>query len=58
VVNLYVAVALLPLTTEEKTGWVPQLVWILARREKFLIPVGNRTTIPRTSSPYSSQRTD
>jgi hypothetical protein len=34
--------------TEQKTGWDPQLVWTLWRREKSLAPARNQSNSRRT----------
>jgi hypothetical protein len=31
-----------PVPTGQMAGWVPLLVWKLCRREKYLVPAGNR----------------
>jgi hypothetical protein len=36
-----------PVAIEEGAGWAPGPVWSFWGREKFLPPVGNRTTVPR-----------
>ena len=36
----------------------PQPVWTLWGRQESLAPAGNRTTVPRTSSPFPSYRSD
>jgi hypothetical protein len=37
-------------------GWVhPKQIWILWREQKYFNPVGNRTTVRRSSSPQPSQ---
>jgi hypothetical protein len=41
----------LSLAIEEEAGRVPEPVWTLWRIEKFRVPVGNRNTVPQTSSP-------
>jgi hypothetical protein len=42
------AVSLIPVSTGENNGWDPQPKRILARRNKFIFPAGNQTTIPQT----------
>jgi hypothetical protein len=37
------------LSIEEEVGWAPESVWTLRRRDKYLVSVRNRTTIPRAS---------
>jgi len=42
-----------PLPTELKTKGAPEPVWMLWRRQQFLVPASNGTTIPLLSSLWS-----
>jgi hypothetical protein len=35
----------------EEAGWAPEPVWTVWGRDKFVAPPGNRTPVPRLSSP-------
>jgi hypothetical protein len=45
-------------TTEQGTGWTPELVWALWRREKCCAAAKNRITIPRSPGPQPNHYTD
>jgi len=47
-----------PVRIEYEAGWATGPVWSLCRREKSLVSVGNRVTIPRSCRPWSSLCTD
>jgi len=39
---------------KDDNGWVEGPIWTLWVRQKFLVPVENRTAIPQNSCPYPS----
>jgi hypothetical protein len=39
-----------PVPIGYETGWVPELVWALLRREKICLPAGNRTPVIQTAA--------
>jgi hypothetical protein len=63
--DIHVPAALIPdekplVTTEEAAVWMSQQVWKLRISENALAPCWNvgLTSIPRSSGPYHSHRTD
>jgi hypothetical protein len=47
-----------PVSFEQEAGWASEKVWTLWRREKSLVPAGNRSAMSRMCSPWTGHCTE